>query len=448
MPDNIIIIPPNDIISEHAVLACLMMEGGMMDQIYGILKKEDFYEPKNALIFETIRKLYEANEAYDVIMVAAALRSAGQLEKVGGEGYLMEVARILPNAGNLKNYADNVREKSLLRKLFSLSGFISGKVSEYDKDAARTALEAVDECSQQIYSLSKDDIGRDLIPFSDILKEAYNNFERVSYHTAELLGVTTGYKNLNRLINGLQDSNLIIVAGRPAMGKTSFAMNMAQNAAISGKTVAIFSLEMSAVQIVHKLISFETRISGSRLQSGPLGDIEWKKLANALEPLHELKIYIDESSKPTALEITSKCRRLKSSKGLDLVVVDYLQLMTSQSKSRSDNRTNEVSEITRSLKAMAKDLNVPVVALSQLNRAPEGRKDKRPILSDLRESGSIEQDADQVIFIHRENYYTKEIENSEDGETAEVIVGKNRTGPTGKVELTFHPYYTKFQEIE
>jgi replicative DNA helicase len=448
MPDKITGVPPNDIISEHAVLACLMLESGSMEQIYGLVKKEDFYEPKNALIYDAIKKRYESNEAYDMIMLASALRSSGELEKVGGEGYLMELSHILPNAGNLKYYADNIKEKAVLRQLLSITSFISEKVSEYDKDSARSALEAVDECSRKIYALSQDEASRDLTPISEILMEVYDSLQKVSHHTTELLGVTTGFKKLNFLINGLQNSNLIIIAGRPGMGKTSFAINMAQCAALSGKAVAIFSLEMSKEQIVHKLISFETGISSGRLQSGPLGDIEWLKLAKAGDPLKELKIYIDESSSPTAMEIASKCRRLKSGKGLDLVVVDYLQLMTSPTKSKYDNRVNEVSEITRGLKAMAKDLNVPIAALSQLSRAPEGRKDKRPLLSDLRESGSIEQDADQVIFIHRESYYNKEIESSDDGERAEVIIGKNRTGPTGVVELTFFPYSTRFQDID
>ncbi|MDR2401344.1 MAG: replicative DNA helicase [Deferribacteraceae bacterium] len=447
MPDRALIIPPNDIISEHAVLACLMLESGSIDQISGLIKSEDFYEPRNALIFETIKKLKEAGEAYDVIMTAAAMRSAGELEKIGGESYLMEVARIVPNAGNLGNYVRNILEKSLLRKLFGLSGFITEKVFEYDRDL-RPALHAVDECSQKIYELSRNETSRELEPFREILMRVYDNLQKVSYHKTDLLGVTTGYERLNKLINGLQKSSLIIVAGRPGIGKTSFAMNMAQNAAEKAKkTVAIFSLEMSAEQIVHKFISCKTGISGNTLQSGPLRqEVEWKKLANAGDPLGELNVYIDDSSKPTAMEIASKCRRLKTSKGLDLIVIDYLQLMTSESKRRSDNRTNEVSEITRSLKAMAKDLEVPVVALSQLNRGPEDRKEKRPLLSDLRESGSIEQDADQVLFIHRPNYYTKEFDTSADGEAAEVIIGKNRTGPQGTVNLTYIPYCTKFQE--
>ncbi|MDR2105736.1 MAG: replicative DNA helicase [Deferribacteraceae bacterium] len=446
MPANIV--PPNDIISEHAVLACLMLESGSMEEIYGFIKKEDFYEPKNALIFETIRKLYEANEAYDVIMTAAAMRSAGELEKIGGESYIMQAARILPNAGNLKYYAVNVKEKSLLRSLFSISGFISEKVAEYDKDSSRTAMQAVDECSQKIYDLSKNEAGRELIPLEELLAEVYAGLEKVSSHKADLLGVTTGFNKLDRLINGLQASSLIIVAGRPAMGKTSFTMNMAQNAAIAGNTVAVFSLEMSKTQIVHKFITYKTELSGNILQSGPIGEFEWKKLAQAGDPLKNLKIWIDDSSKPSAMEIASKCRRLKSNRGLDLVVIDYLQLMTSESKRRSDSRANEVSDITRSLKAMAKDLDVPVVALSQLNRSPEGRKENRPILSDLRESGSIEQDADQVLFIHRQKYYDKAFESMGEDETAEVIVGKNRTGPTGRVNLTFLPHCTKFQDID
>jgi replicative DNA helicase len=426
-----------------------MLESGSMDRVKGFLKTEDFYDPKNSIVYETIDELYEARSVYDMVTVAAALTSAGNLEKVGGERYLMEILRIFPYAENLRYYTVRVREKSLLRKLLGIAGKISETVSEYDKEAAASAMEAVDKCSQEIYLLSRDEAGRELIPIADILKDVYDNLRKVSNHTSELLGVTTGFSRLNFLINGLQNANLIIVAGRPAMGKTSFAVNIAQNAALAGKTVAIFTLEMSAVQVAHKLISFETGISSGRLQSGPLGETEWLKLAKAGDPITELKIYIDDSSRPSAMEITSKCRRLKSGKdGLDLVVIDYLQLMDTPIRNKSDNRANEVSEITRSLKAMSKDLNVPVVALSQLSRAPEARKDKRPILSDLRESGSIEQDADIVLFVHRESYYAAERQSSEEFETAEIIIGKNRTGPTGMVELTFTPHITKFQDID
>jgi replicative DNA helicase len=432
-----------------------MLESGSMDRIKGFLKKEDFYEPKNSIIYETIDELYEARSVYDMSMVAAALTSAGNLEKIGGEHYLMEVGRILPYAEHLKDYSKRVREKSLLRKLLSVAGKISETVSEYDKEAAADAMKAVDKCSQDIYLLARDEAGRELVPVSEILKDVYANLHKVSNHTHELLGVTTGFNKLDERTNGLQNSNLIIVAGRPSMGKTSFAVNMAQNAALAGKTVAIFTLEMSAEQIVHKLISFETGIRSGQLQSGPLGETEWLKLAKAGDPLTELKIYIDDSSQPSAMEINSKCRRLKNTPaGLDLVVIDYLQLMATQSKNRSDSRANEVSEITRSLKAMAKDLKVPVVALSQLSRASETRKvgQKRPILSDLRESGSIEQDADIVLFVHRENYYAvAEKQSAEEfgtAETAEIIIGKNRTGPTGTVELTFTRHDTKFQDID
>jgi replicative DNA helicase len=423
-----------------------MLESGAMDQIKGFLKTEDFYDPKNAIIYKTIDELYEARSVYDVVTVAAALRSAGNLERIGGEKYLIEVARILPYAEHLKDYAARVREKALLRKLLRVAGKISETVTEYDREAAGSAMEAVDKCSQQLYLLSRDEAGRELIPISELLKDVYDNLRHVSNHTAQLLGVTTGFRDLDARINGLQNSNLVIIAGRPSMGKTSFAVNIAQNAALAGKTVAIFTLEMSAEQVTHKLISYETGISSGRLQSGPLGDTEWLKLAKAGDPLSGLKIHIDDSSRPSAMEINSKCRRLKSGKnGLDLVVIDYLQLMDTPVRNKSDNRTNEVSEITRNLKAMAKDLNVPVMALSQLNRAPETRKDKRPILSDLRESGSIEQDADVVLFVHRESYYAAE-KSSAESETAEIIIGKNRTGPTGTVELDYQPHCTKFSD--
>jgi replicative DNA helicase len=359
----------------------------------------------------------------------------------------MEVARILPYAENLKNYAARVREKSLLRKLLGVAGKISETVFEYDKEVAASAMEAVDDCSQQIYLLSKDEAGRELTPISDVLGDVYDNLHKVTDHTVELLGVTTGFNKLNDRLNGLQNSNLIIIAGRPGMGKTSFAVNIAHNAARAGKTVAIFTLEMSAVQIVHKLITSETGLTSRTLQSGPITKEDWNKLAIAGDPLNELKIYIDDSSRPSAMEINSKCRRLKSGEGLDLVVIDYLQLMDSRTKGKYENRTAEVSEITRNLKALAKDLNVPVVALSQLSRAPEGRKEKRPILSDLRESGSIEQDADVVLFVHRDQYYATE-KSSDEWETAEIIIGKNRTGPTGDIPLNFIKRLTKFLDID
>jgi replicative DNA helicase len=441
-------VPPHTEEFEQAVLACLMIEAQTFDKVAGTIHKEDFYNGNNKIIFETIDRLYNAGQPYDLAMVNSALKAAGLLEQAGGIGYLISLTNIVPNAANIKEYAKHVENKAKLRKLICAATEIHELVYEFDKDITLNTDNALDEAGHKIFELAKEVSHKDPLPLSDLILEVNKRLDELYNRDEEMTGVPSGFIDLDKITNGFQPGALVIVGGRPGMGKTAFALNIAQNAASAKKRVAIFSLEMTSSQLAQRLISMESEISSHRLMSGRLTDSDWECLPHVYNMLSELPIYIDDTSNISVMEIRAKCRRMSAKKeqGLDLVVVDYLQLMEDKS---IESREQQISSISRNLKSLAKDLNVPVIALSQLNRKTTDRPQKRPQLSDLRESGAIEQDADLVIFVHREDYYKNDKDESvqKDG-IAEIIVAKNRNGPIMPVYLSFQGELTKFRDCE
>ena len=427
------------------MLACLMIEEQTFERITGVISPEDFYNRNNGIIFETVIKLYNAGKAYDLTMINAALNDAGLLEQVGGIAYLIKLTEIIPNAANISLYANHIKSKARLRKLIAAATEIHELAYEYDRDIACEVDDALDKSGQKIFELAKDASHKDPQPLSNLVMEANKRLVDLYNRNEELTGVPSGFIDLDRITNGFQSGSLVIVGGRPGMGKTAFALNIAQNAAASKKRVAIFSIEMTSAQLVQRFISMEAEVPSWRLMTGRMRDTDWEVLPTAYNRLSEMAVYIDDSSSISVMEIRSKCRRMagKKDQGLDLVIVDYLQLMEEKS---IEHREQQISSISRNLKSLAKDLDVPVVALSQLSRKPTDRTHKRPQLSDLRESGAIEQDADLVLFIHREDYYKDEEikDNTGDKGVAEIIVSKNRNGPTNTIKLNFDRELTKF----
>ena len=426
------------------MLACLMIEDRTYDKIAGIITPEDFYDKRNGIIFNAVMKLNETSKPYDLTMVASALSSSGSIGQIGGLDYLADLTHIIPNAANIERYAQNVKSKSKLRALSHTATKIQELVYDADTDITRDAESAIDESGQMIMELSKDSSHKDPKPLSFLMVETYERLEALYSRGDEMTGLATGFVDLDHMTNGLQPSSLVIIAGRPAMGKTSFAINIAQNAAEKGKTIAVFSLEMSSTQLVQRMISFEAEIPGQKLSSGNFDPSDWERLAAIGDSLSKKKIYIDDTSSIPIMEIRAKRRRMASNKdtGLDLIIIDYLQLMENK---RVEKREEQIADISRNLKGLAKELNIPVIALSQLNRAVESRSDKRPLPSDLRESGAIEQDADLILFIYRDEVYH---ENTPDKGIAEIIVAKHRTGPTGVVRLAFQKEFTRFRNLD
>jgi replicative DNA helicase len=415
----------------------MLLEEGAVSEVMGLLRPDDFYRPAHARIFEAMGTLYERNEPLDEITIASCLKETGKLDGVGGQAFLASLTESVPTAANVTYYARIVRSRALTRRLISAATSIAG--SGYEGQGDIDAL--LDEAESKIFEITSSREQRAFTPLKDIVKDAFKQIEKLYEQKEPITGVSTGFADLDRVTSGFQPADLIIIAGRPSMGKTAFALGVAQNAALNNKTaVAVFSLEMAKEQLVMRMLCSEARIDGSRLRGGMLKDTDWPKLARAAGQLAEAPIYIDDTGSISILEMRAKARRLQSEHGLGLIVVDYLQLM--RGRSGIEGREREISEISRGLKALAKELSVPVVALSQLNRSLENRQDKRPMLSDLRESGAIEQDADVIAFVYRDEYYNKE---SEHKGLAELIIGKQRNGPTDTVTLKFFREYTRFE---
>ncbi|NPV26759.1 MAG: replicative DNA helicase [Firmicutes bacterium] len=429
-------IPPQNLEAEQSVLGAMMLDADAVSVVEGILRPDDFYRDAHRVIYEVIISLHERNEPIDIITVTDELRRRNALDKVGGVAYITLLADSVPSTASAEYYAKIVVEKALLRGLISISSRISSK--SYEGNIEVTDL--IDEAERMIVELSQRGVGQPFAPVHDILLETFDRLQRLYERKSSITGVPTYFTDLDRLLAGLQPSELILLAARPGMGKTSFALNIAQNAAIRQRVpVAIFSLEMSKEQLVQRMLCGEAMIDQNRLRTGQLLESDWTKLVEAVGPLSEAPIYIDDTPAISVAEMRAKTRRLKAEKGLGLVVVDYLQLM--QGPRRAENRQQEISEISRSLKSLARELNVPILALSQLSRAVEQTQEKRPNLSHLRESGALEQDSDVVMFIYRHDYYFPE---SEKKNIAEIIVAKHRHGPVGTVELAFLKEYTKF----
>ena len=432
-------IPPHSIEAEQSVLGGLMLDNQTWDQVADVVIESDFYRFDHRLIFRAIAELADKNQPLDIITIKETLNSMEELDNAGGLAYLGELAKNTPSAANIRAYATIVREKSILRQLISIGSDIAEKGFN---SGERSSTDILDEVEQQIFSIA--DQGNRNTGFQnikDLLASTMETIDELSKSDAKITGAETGYTDLDDKTSGLQPGDLIIVAGRPSMGKTTFSMNLAEFIAINdSKPVAIFSMEMPAEQLILRMFASLGRVPLNDIRTGRISEQDWPRISNAVKTFSNTKLFIDDGAAQSPVEIRAKARRLAREHGdLGLIVIDYLQLMTSGGK--SDNRANEVSEISRALKALAKELNVPVIALSQLNRSLEQRPNKRPIMSDLRESGAIEQDADVIMFIYRDEVYN---EDTPDKGIAEVIIGKQRNGAIGKVRLTFTGKFTRF----
>ena len=430
---------PQSLEAEQAVLGSMLIDARCVPDVIGVLRPDDFYLTQNKNIYEAIYSMFNFSQVIDPVTVLDKMKELGIYEDSSPK-YLMELMEITPTAANALRYANIVRDKSMLRGLVSAAQDISETVFE----GTGTPAEQLETAEKKIYALRKGERGDSLEKISVVLHRVYDRMVEQAESGSDIPGLSTGIRDLDRKINGLNKSDLLLIAARPAMGKTSFALNIALNVAKKYKqTVAFFSLEMSREQLVSRLLSGESFVDSQKMLTGKLSDDEWTKLAMASDVLSQTDIRVDDNPSITVAEMNAKLRRLDN---LGLVLIDYLQLMTSSGYGKGgDSRVNIVSDISRSLKIMAKELNVPVICLSQLSRANESRTDKRPILSDLRESGAIEQDADEVMFLYRDDYYN---ENSEEKNVAECIVAKNRHGETGTVKLQWLPEYTTFTDRE
>lgn len=426
--------PPHSPDAEMSVVGAMLIEPEAVALAVETVTAEDFYQENHRLVFDAMVSLFNQGKAVDVVMTSEELRSRSQLEVVGGIPYLMELASLVPTAAHVEHYARMVKESSLLRQIISVSTRLVTEAYHGES----TPRDLLDKAQKDLFSLAQGG-KRDFVRLHQVLLDTFNRLEQLYANKGKLVGLPTGFPDLDRMTAGLQNSDLIIVAARPSMGKTMLCLNLARHVALYDQVpVAIFSLEMSREQLALRLLSAEAELSGQRLRTGELDDDMWATLSNALGRLGEAPIFIDDTPGVSALEVRAKARQLKAQFDIGLVIIDYMQLMAGR---RAENRQQEISDISRSLKALARELDVPVVALSQLSRAVESRTDKRPMLSDLRESGAIEQDADIVAFLYREDYYTKESQNPD---VTELIVAKQRNGPTGTVNLLFKKDIGKF----
>jgi replicative DNA helicase len=435
-------LPPQSLEAEQSVLGALMIDRDAIIEVADILQPGDFYRQANGTIYGAMMELWERREPIDIITVAEALERAGSLETVGGRGYLSSLAEQTPTAVFAAQYARIVERKAVLRNLISAAGRIAGIGYEDTPEVQ----EAIDRAEQELYAVSERRLAAGFSPLKQLLHEAFDRLDYLHTHRGEISGVRTGFPDLDALTTGLQPSDLVILAARPSVGKTSLALNIAEYAAISNtppKSVGIFSLEMSKEQLVLRLLSSVGGIDSQRLRTGFLDEMDFVGVSKAMTALSEAPIYIDDTPNISTMELRTKARRLQAEVGLDLVIVDYLQLMQSSTTTKDANRVQEVSEISRGLKALARELKVPVLALSQLSRQPEMRESKEPRLSDLRESGSIEQDSDLVIFLWREKERGGE-DHDADGEVIKLRLSKHRNGPTGEIDLWFKKSQTRF----
>lgn len=430
-------IPPQNLEAEQAVLGAILLQSESMITAMERVQPEDFYNPAHQFIFEAMIELGEEGQPIDMVTLAAKLQAKQQLEDIGNVSYLMKLANAVPTAANIDYYAQIIEEKSMIRRLIRTATQIvsEGYTGEDDVGAL------LSDAERRILEISNRRSSSGFIAIKDVLMEVFEKIETLSENKGNTTGIPSGFIDLDKMTAGFQRNDLIIVAARPSVGKTAFALNIAQNVGVRAKeTVAIFSLEMSAAQLVQRMICAESNVDATRLRTGNLEDDDWEKLTMSIASLSEAKIFIDDTPGVTVADIRAKCRRLKKEHNLGMILIDYLQLIHGRGKA-GENRQQEVSEISRTLKMIARELEVPVIALSQLSRGVEQRQDKRPMMSDLRESGSIEQDADIVAFLYRDDYYDKE---SEKKNIIEIIIAKQRNGPVGTVELVFMKNFNKF----
>lgn len=434
-------VPPQNIEAEQSILGSILLDNQALNNALEILEAKDFYSEAHRRIFTATIELSDRNEPCDLITLANILKNKKQLDAVGGVAYLASLVDNVPSAANVAYYAKIVKERAILR---SLIGTATG-ILKNSYDTGADVDRVLDEAEHAIFEISENKIRPAFFPIKDIIKDSFKTIERLYERKALITGVPTGFEKIDDLTSGLQKSELIIIAGRPSMGKTAFALNIASHAAVEmGLPVAIFSLEMAKEQLAMRMLASEAKVDSQRLRRGLLGETDWPKLTIAAGRISDAPIFIDDTPALMVLEMKAKARRLKAENGLELIVLDYLQLM--RGGGYKDSREQEISEISRSLKALAKELRVPVIALSQLNRKVEDRTNRRPQMADLRESGAIEQDADLIAFIYRDEVYNRSEDNPEKG-MAEIIIGKQRNGPVGIVKLAFMEKYTSFENL-
>jgi replicative DNA helicase len=436
-------VPPHSIEAEQAVLGGLMLAPESYDRINDQLTETDFYRRDHQMIYRAIRELSERDRPFDAVTLGEWFESQGRMELVGDGAYLIELASTTPSAANIAAYAEIVRDKAVLRQLIQVGTDI---VNDGFQPEGRESAELLAKAEQEVFAIAEAGARgkQDFTPVRKALIEAFDVLQTRHASGGGITGLPTGYTEFDEMTAGLQPTDLLILAARPSMGKTTLALNMAEYAALkSKKAVAIFSMEMSASQLALRMISSVGRVNATRLRTGALEDEDWSRVSSAIQLMRDVKVFIDDTPALSPDVLRAKARRLKREHDLGLIVIDYLQLMAVPGN--SENRATEISEISRSLKGLAKELNVPVIALSQLNRSLETRTDKRPVMADLRESGAIEQDADVIVFIYRDEYYNKE--NSPDKGLAEIIIGKQRNGPTGSLKLKFFGEYTRFDNL-
>ena len=434
-------VPPHDLEAEQAIIGSMLTDRDAVISAIEILKEEDFYREDNKAIYTAILNLYNRAEPIDIITLKSELKSMGKFEQVGGLEYLAELPEKVPTTANAMKYIKIVEEKSTLRRLIKTAN----EIIELGYSPTEDVEDIMEGAEKKIFNIMQEKNQKGYAPIKDVLVESFTKLEELYNRKQHITGVPSGFTELDYRTAGFHGSELILIAARPAMGKTAFALNIATNAAVKANVpVAVFSLEMSKEQLVNRILCSESMVDSNKVRTGKLEEDDWTKLAGAIGPLSEAEIFIDDTPGINITEIRAKCRKLKLEKNIGMVVIDYLQLIQGSNK-RGGSREQEISEISRSLKILAKELDVPVIALSQLSRAAEQRPDHRPMLSDLRESGAIEQDADIVMFLYRDDYYN---EDSPEKNVAEVIIAKQRAGSTGTVKLVWLGNYTKFANME
>lgn len=437
-------VPPQDIVAEKSLLGAVMLSNDVLPDILTILRPRDFYEKRHEIIFQAIVNLYDQHKPVDLLTLTSELKSTKQLKEIGGATYLTELTNFVPTASHAKAYAEIVEKASVRRRLIKAGTEITNKA--YEDDANVDNL--IGAAEKQLFEVSDKIVKSDYVPMEELLADAFDRIEELHKNKGALRGLKTGFRDLDKKTAGFQKGDLVIIGARPAMGKTTFAQNLAYNiASINKKGVLFFSMEMAANEIIDRMISDVSGVDNWKMRTGNLSDEEFQRIGDALGEMDEIPIYIDDTSSMTILELRNKARRALHDHDIGIVIVDYLQLIQGSDRYKG-NRVQEVTEISRGLKILARELEIPVIALAQLSRSVTGRDDPRPVLSDLRESGSIEQDADLVMFLHRPDYYKQNDDNYEETHITELLVAKHRHGAVGKIELYFHPELLRFMSLD
>ncbi|MBR3269920.1 replicative DNA helicase [Candidatus Saccharibacteria bacterium] len=437
-------VPPQDIVAEKSLLGAIMLDENVLPEVITAVKPTDFYEENHQIIFEAMRNLYDAHKPIDLLTLTNELKSLKKLKQIGGAAYLTELSNFVPAASHAKAYADIVNKASTQRRLIKAGTEIINKAYE---DGAEIN-ELVGKAEQELFEVSDNVVRSDYRPMGELLDDAFERIENLQKNKGALRGLKTGFRDIDKKTAGFQKGDLIIVGARPAMGKTTFAQNLAYNiASINKKGVLFFSMEMAANEIIERMISDVSGVNNWNIRTGNVSDDEFAKIGDAMAEMNEIPIYIDDTSSMTIMELRNKARRAMHDHDIGIVIVDYLQLISGSDR-YAGNRVQEVTEISRGLKILARELNIPVVALAQLSRNVTGRDNPRPVLSDLRESGSIEQDADLVMFLHRPDYYKQNDDNYEETHITELLIAKHRHGEVGKIELYFHPELLRFMSLD